>query len=180
MNWISNYVRPKIRALVKKSEVPDNLWEKCPDCGQMIFHRELESSLRVCPHCDYHMRLGAKARLAMLFDDGKYGRATLPAIAPWDFKWSSPEGPESPAMADVDYLMNKHRALELALHNETLGRDFYRQVADASKNADVQCMARDMAAEEDLHVKMLREWLTGETDGSQPPLEDLDPPNQPE
>ncbi len=79
MNWISNYVRPKIRALVKKSEVPDNLWEKCPDCGQMIFHRELESSLRVCPHCSYHMRLGAKARLAMLFDDGKYNRAELPA-----------------------------------------------------------------------------------------------------
>jgi acetyl-CoA carboxylase carboxyl transferase subunit beta len=81
MNWISNYVRPKIRALVKKTEVPDNLWEKCPDCGQMIFHRELESALRVCPHCAYHMRIGAKARLAMLFDDGKYSRAELPAIA---------------------------------------------------------------------------------------------------
>jgi acetyl-CoA carboxylase carboxyl transferase subunit beta len=81
MNWISNYVRPKIRALVKKTEVPDNLWEKCPDCGQMIFHRELESALRVCPHCAYHMRIGAKARLTMLFDDGKYSRAELPAIA---------------------------------------------------------------------------------------------------
>ena len=81
MNWISNYVRPKIRALVKKTEVPDNLWEKCPDCGQMIFHRELESALRVCPHCAYHMRIGAKARLAMLFDDGKYSRAELPPIA---------------------------------------------------------------------------------------------------
>ncbi len=80
MNWISNSGRPKIRALVKKSEVPDNLWEKCPDCGQMIFHRELESSLRVCPHCTYHMRLGAQARLAMLFDDGKNSRAELPAI----------------------------------------------------------------------------------------------------
>jgi acetyl-CoA carboxylase carboxyl transferase subunit beta len=81
MNWISNYVRPKIRALVKKTEVPDNLWEKCPDCGQMIFHRELESCLRVCPHCAYHMRIGAEARLAMLFDDGKYNRVELPAIA---------------------------------------------------------------------------------------------------
>jgi acetyl-CoA carboxylase carboxyl transferase subunit beta len=81
MNWISNYVRPKIRALVKKTEVPDNLWEKCPDCGQMVFHRELESCLRVCPHCAYHMRIGAEARLAMLFDDGKYNRVELPAIA---------------------------------------------------------------------------------------------------
>ena len=78
MNWISNYVRPKIRALVKKPDVPDNLWEKCPDCGQMIFHRELETNLRVCPHCAHHMRIGATARLDMLFDDGKYKRIALP------------------------------------------------------------------------------------------------------
>ena len=44
MNWINNYVRPKIRALVTKSDVPDNLWEKCPACGAMIFHRELEQA----------------------------------------------------------------------------------------------------------------------------------------
>ena len=81
MNWISNYVRPKIRALVKKPDVPDNLWEKCPDCGQMIFHRELENNLRVCPHCAHHMRIGAEARLAMLFDDGQYKRIALPEIA---------------------------------------------------------------------------------------------------
>ncbi len=80
MNWISNYVRPKIRALVKKPEVPDNLWEKCPECGQMIFHRELEACHRVCPHCSQHMRIGAKARLALLFDGGLYERAELPAI----------------------------------------------------------------------------------------------------
>ncbi|MDH3475876.1 MAG: acetyl-CoA carboxylase, carboxyltransferase subunit beta [Rhodospirillales bacterium] len=80
MNWISNYVRPKIRALVKKPEVPDNLWEKCPECGQMIFHRELENAGRVCPHCTYHMRIDAKTRLAMLFDDGAYERAPLPEI----------------------------------------------------------------------------------------------------
>ncbi len=78
MNWISNYVRPKIRALVKKPDVPDNLWEKCTSCGQMIFHRELEAAHRVCPHCNQHMRIGAKARLAMLFDGGLYDRAELP------------------------------------------------------------------------------------------------------
>ena len=80
MNWISNYVRPKIRALVKKPDVPDNLWEKCTDCGQMIFHRELESLHRVCPHCSHHMRIGAKTRLAMLFDDGAYSVIELPKI----------------------------------------------------------------------------------------------------
>ncbi len=80
MNWISNYVRPKIRALVQKTEVPDNLWEKCQACGAMIFHRELEAGHRVCPHCNHHMRIGAKERLGLLFDDGKYSRVELPEV----------------------------------------------------------------------------------------------------
>ncbi|MEM7226218.1 MAG: acetyl-CoA carboxylase, carboxyltransferase subunit beta [Pseudomonadota bacterium] len=80
MNWINNYVRPKIRALVTKSEVPDNLWEKCPACGAMIFHRELEQALKVCPHCGHHMRIDGKARLDMLFDEADYARVELPEI----------------------------------------------------------------------------------------------------
>ena len=79
MNWLTNFVRPKIRALVGK-ETPDNLWHKCPNCEQMIFHRELDESLHVCPHCNHHMRIGAKARLNMLFDDGKYKRIELPDV----------------------------------------------------------------------------------------------------
>jgi len=81
MNWISNFVRPKIRALVKKAEVPEHLWHKCPACTQMIFHRELEASLKVCPHCGHHMRIGARHRLGLLFDDGKYTIVELPEIA---------------------------------------------------------------------------------------------------
>jgi acetyl-CoA carboxylase carboxyl transferase subunit beta len=77
MNWISNFVRPKIRALVHR-EVPENLWRKCSSCAQMIFHRELESNLLVCPHCGYHMRIGAKERLKMLFDEGDYKTIELP------------------------------------------------------------------------------------------------------
>jgi acetyl-CoA carboxylase carboxyl transferase subunit beta len=80
MNWIANFVRPKIRALVKKAEVPDNLWHKCPACTQMIFHRELEASLRVCPHCGHHMRIRARQRLQMFFDDGKFTTIELPEI----------------------------------------------------------------------------------------------------
>ena len=80
MNWISNFVRPKIRALVQKTEVPDNLWEKCQSCGAMIFHRELEANLKVCPHCNHHMRIGAKERLALMFDKGEYSRAELPGV----------------------------------------------------------------------------------------------------
>ena len=77
MNWISNFVRPKIRALVTR-EVPENLWRKCPACAQMIFHRELEANQRVCPHCGHHMRIGAKRRLEMLFDEGEFSTIELP------------------------------------------------------------------------------------------------------
>ena len=80
MNWISNFVRPKIRALVQKTEVPENLWEKCDACGAMIFHRELEASQRVCPQCSHHMRIGPGERLALLFDDGQYSRIELPDV----------------------------------------------------------------------------------------------------
>lgn len=78
MNWLTNFVRPRIRALVQKTDVPDKLWDKCPKCGQMIFHRELEANLCVCPHCDHHMRLSAEKRLAMLFDEGQYNSIELP------------------------------------------------------------------------------------------------------
>lgn len=78
MNWLTNFVRPKIRALVAKRETPDNLWRKCPNCGQMVFHRELESNLFVCPHCEHHMRIPAKQRLKLLFDNGQYQRIELP------------------------------------------------------------------------------------------------------
>jgi acetyl-CoA carboxylase carboxyl transferase subunit beta len=80
MNWLTNFVRPKIRALVTKDskDVPENLWQKCTACEQMIFHRELEANLRVCPHCGHHMRLDAKKRLAILFDDGQYTKIELP------------------------------------------------------------------------------------------------------
>ncbi len=80
MNWISNFVRPKIRALVQKTEVPENLWLKCDACGAMIFHRELEASHRVCPHCGHHMRIGPGERLALLFDGGEYQRIELPDV----------------------------------------------------------------------------------------------------
>ncbi|MDZ7712478.1 MAG: acetyl-CoA carboxylase, carboxyltransferase subunit beta [Rhodovibrio sp.] len=78
MSWISNYVRPKIRALVTRSDIPDDLWEKCPDCGQMIFHRELEKALRVCTHCGYHLRIGPFERMRLLFDSGAFTPIELP------------------------------------------------------------------------------------------------------
>jgi len=78
MNWLTNFVRPKIRALVQSKDVPENLWEKCPSCGAMVFHRELENNQRVCPHCSHHMRISAKRRLETLLDDGAFERIALP------------------------------------------------------------------------------------------------------
>ncbi|MGE5546911.1 MAG: acetyl-CoA carboxylase, carboxyltransferase subunit beta [Solirubrobacterales bacterium] len=88
MNWLTNYVRPKLQSLVRPKEVPDNLWQKCPSCGHMLFHRDIEKALNVCQHCGHHLRLGVKKRLEMLFDDGKYSRIELPKAAedPLKFK----------------------------------------------------------------------------------------------
>ncbi|WP_448192798.1 acetyl-CoA carboxylase, carboxyltransferase subunit beta [Azospirillum sp. sgz301742] len=78
MNWLTNYVRPKIRALVARKDVPDNLWHKCPNCEAMLFHRDLEENLSVCQHCGFHMRLDPLKRLGMLFDDGEHHAIEVP------------------------------------------------------------------------------------------------------
>jgi len=78
MNWLKNWVRPKLRELVGQKEIPENLWHKCPKCEQMIFHRDLAANLRVCPHCGHHMRLSVVERLKMLFDDEAYQTIELP------------------------------------------------------------------------------------------------------
>lgn len=80
MNWITNIVRPKLRALVHKTDVPDNLWTKCPHCEQMLYHREIETNLHVCPRCDHHLRIQAVRRLQMLFDDGLYEVIEFPKV----------------------------------------------------------------------------------------------------
>jgi acetyl-CoA carboxylase carboxyl transferase subunit beta len=72
MNWITNIVRPRIKKLIGgKSgggDTPENLWKKCPSCGEMIFHRDLHANLMVCPKCGYHMRIGPAERFAYTFD----------------------------------------------------------------------------------------------------------------
>ena len=72
MNWITNYVRPKLGTLLNRRETPDNLWVKCTECSQMIFHRELDEAQRVCPYCAHHMAIRPEDRFARLFDDGKF------------------------------------------------------------------------------------------------------------
>ena len=88
MNWLTNFVRPKLRALVRKPDIPENLWEKCNECEQMIFRRDLEANQFVCQHCGFHMRLAPKGRLGALFDEGEYQRIELPkaAVDPLKFR----------------------------------------------------------------------------------------------
>lgn len=79
MNWIRNFVKPKLKALVAR-DVPENLWHKCPSCEQMIFHRELTDNQHVCPQCDHHMRIDPDKRLETLFDGGNYTRVELDPV----------------------------------------------------------------------------------------------------
>lgn len=78
MNWITNYVRPKINSLFSRREVPENLWTKCPECGTMLFHRELEANINVCSNCDHHMAISPRARFGHLFDGGIFTEVKVP------------------------------------------------------------------------------------------------------
>jgi len=78
MNWITNYVRPTINSLFSRREVPENLWTKCDNCGTMLFHRELAENQNVCTNCDHHMPIGARDRLATLFDGGVFLEVAVP------------------------------------------------------------------------------------------------------
>ena len=83
MNWITNFVRPKINSMLGRttSDTPENLWIKCPETGEMVFHKELEANKWVIPNSGYHMKMPAKERLKDLFDDGAYEALPQPKVA---------------------------------------------------------------------------------------------------
>lgn len=60
--------------------MPDNLWQKCPKCEGMLFHRDLSANLNVCYHCGHHLRLTVAERLKMMFDEGVYEKVSLPQV----------------------------------------------------------------------------------------------------
>lgn len=80
MSWFTTFVRPKINALMRKKEIPDNLWHQCTDCEQMVFHRDLVANQYVCNHCNFHMVIPVKMRLENLFDQANYTRVSLPTV----------------------------------------------------------------------------------------------------
>jgi acetyl-CoA carboxylase carboxyl transferase subunit beta len=80
VNWINNVVRPKIRDFWRKREIPDNLWVKCPDTGQMVFSKDVEANQFVIPGSNYHMRMSSEVRLRSLFDGGRYEKIAFPEV----------------------------------------------------------------------------------------------------
>jgi acetyl-CoA carboxylase carboxyl transferase subunit beta len=82
LNWIRNFIRPKIRSFLgAKKEVPENMWVKCPESGQMVFYRDLEANQFVIPGSGYHMRMPPEARLKLLFDGGEFELIEMPEVA---------------------------------------------------------------------------------------------------
>ena len=78
MNWITNYVRPRINSIFSRREVPENLWTKCDECGTMLFHRELSENLNVCTSCGHHMAITPRDRFHALFDGGVFTEVAVP------------------------------------------------------------------------------------------------------
>ena len=88
MNWISNYVRPRINAIFSKKDTPENLWTKCTSCGMMLFHREVKDSMNVCNGCGHHMHISPQDRLINLFDGGIFSQLNVKDVLedPLSFK----------------------------------------------------------------------------------------------
>ncbi|MCV3206297.1 acetyl-CoA carboxylase, carboxyltransferase subunit beta [Mesorhizobium sp. YC-39] len=81
MNWITNYVRPKINSMLgRRTDMPENLWIKDPETGEMVFHKDLEQNQFVIPSSGHHMKISAKERLKFFFDDGKYETLDNPKV----------------------------------------------------------------------------------------------------
>ncbi|QFT97558.1 Acetyl-coenzyme A carboxylase carboxyl transferase subunit beta [Roseovarius sp. THAF8] len=78
MNWITNYVRPRINSIFSRREIPENLWTKCDECGTMLFHRELRENLNVCTSCGHHMAITPRDRFTALFDGGTFAQVSVP------------------------------------------------------------------------------------------------------
>ena len=81
MNWLTNFVKPKLSALVKRRDVPENLWKNCPSCASMIHHKDLNENLKVCATCNYHFRMTAEKRIEVLFGKENFKEIELEKIS---------------------------------------------------------------------------------------------------
>ena len=88
MNWLTNFVKPKLSSLVGKKETPSDLWTTCSKCNLMLYKSDLEKNLYVCSHCDQHMYVDFDSRFRQLFDEQKYDLIEVPIenTDPLEFK----------------------------------------------------------------------------------------------
>ncbi len=68
MSWIERILNKSNITPTRKANIPEGVWTKCDSCGQVLYRAELERNLEVCPKCDHHMRLSARARLNAFLD----------------------------------------------------------------------------------------------------------------
>ncbi|HEX7873981.1 MAG TPA: acetyl-CoA carboxylase, carboxyltransferase subunit beta [Sphingobium sp.] len=117
MSWITR-VRNALPFIAPKSETPDNLWHKCPSCAQMVFAREWEDNLSVCPKCGHHGRIGPTQRFRQLFDEESFRTLPTPNVRedPLKFKdskrYSDRIKAARTATNEKDALINAHGTIE--------------------------------------------------------------------
>ena len=81
MNWLTNFVKPKLSALVsRRKNIPDNLWKNCPNCGNMMHHKDLNENLDVCNSCDYHFRMSVNRRIETLFQTKNFKEINIEKV----------------------------------------------------------------------------------------------------
>ena len=74
MNWLTRLIPSigKSSSKSKKSKIPDGVWTSCPSCESALYKPELQKTLSVCPKCDHHLRIGARTRFNIFFDNGNF------------------------------------------------------------------------------------------------------------
>lgn len=88
MNWLTNYVRPKIKSMLGKRDIPENMWLQDPASGEMVYRKDVEENQYVIPHSGFHMKITPAQRLKYFFDEGQYEVLPEPKVAedPLKFK----------------------------------------------------------------------------------------------
>lgn len=166
--------------------------EEVPVFLSLAYLLEMESSERYTELAD-NMQTHNLTELEQLFRQlADYGvkhaeevvsypeASVMPTLGSLDFEWQDPEGPETTGLDLVHYEMSIEQALQIALHNEVRGQNFYANIALKSPNERIRELAADFADEENEHVLLLEQRIEKMTDAERVTNDDLDPPNMPE
>ena len=129
---------------------------------------------------DTFRQLAHYSRLHAAEIQGLAAKHELPVIAPWDFDWEHPEGPETTAGDSVHYLMSVAQALQIAMNNERRAHDFYQDISEHSPVQEIRRTAGEFAAEELEHLNLLQAWIDDLPEADHEPGDDPDQAHMPE